>query len=100
MNFFSLVSTLVALAAASIYINYRYIRLPTMIGVMLVAWVGSLALIRAADRTWLAGGRTPRDTDRAGGALAERRGNHRAPQSGDGAIARTHRTCGIAKTGE
>ena len=100
MNFFSLVSTLIALAAVSSYINYRYIRLPTMIGVMLVALVGSLALIRAADRTWLAGGRSPRDTDRAGGALAERRGNHRAPQPGDGAIARTHRTCGIAKTGE
>ena len=47
MNFFSLVSTLIVLAAVSSYINYRYIRLPTTIGVMLVALVGSLALILA-----------------------------------------------------
>lgn len=47
MNFFSLVSTLIALAAVSSYVNYRYIRLPTTIGVMLVALVASLALILA-----------------------------------------------------
>ena len=49
MNFFSLVSTLIALAAVSSYVNYRYIRLPTTIGVMLVALVGSLALILAGS---------------------------------------------------
>ncbi|WP_291985994.1 sodium:proton antiporter [Candidatus Accumulibacter sp. ACC007] len=42
-----MVSTLIALAAVSSYINYRYIRLPTTIGVMLVALVASLALILA-----------------------------------------------------
>lgn len=47
MNFFSLVSTLIALAAVSSYVNYRYIKLPTTIGVMLVALVASLALILA-----------------------------------------------------
>jgi CPA1 family monovalent cation:H+ antiporter len=51
MNFFSLVSTLIVLAAVSSYINYRYIRLPTTIGVMLVALVGSLALILASSYT-------------------------------------------------
>jgi Na+:H+ antiporter len=49
MNFFSMVSTLIALAAVSSYVNYRYIRLPTTIGVMLVALVGSLALILAGS---------------------------------------------------
>lgn len=47
MNFFPLVSTLIALAAVASYINYRYIRLPTTIGVMLVSLLGSLALIIA-----------------------------------------------------
>jgi CPA1 family monovalent cation:H+ antiporter len=49
MNFFSMVSTLIVLAAISSYINYRYIRLPTTIGVMLVALVASLALILAGS---------------------------------------------------
>jgi len=49
MNFFSLTSTLIVLAAVSSYINYRYIRLPTTIGVMLVALVASLALILAGS---------------------------------------------------
>jgi Na+:H+ antiporter len=49
MNFFSMVSTLIALAAISSYVNYRYIRLPTTIGVMLVALVASLALILAGS---------------------------------------------------
>ena len=47
LSFFSLVSTLIALAAVSSFINYRYIRLPTTIGIMLVALVASLALIIA-----------------------------------------------------
>tara|TARA_R110001592_G_scaffold117996_3_gene320258 strand:- start:632 stop:1915 length:1284 start_codon:yes stop_codon:yes gene_type:complete len=45
MSFFSLVSILITLAAVSSYFNYRYIKLPTSIGVMLVALVGSLILI-------------------------------------------------------
>jgi CPA1 family monovalent cation:H+ antiporter len=49
MNFFSMVSTLIVLAAVSSYINYRYIRLPTTIGVMLVALVASLTLILAGS---------------------------------------------------
>lgn len=49
MNFFSMVSTLIVLAAVSSYVNYRYIKLPTTIGVMLVALVGSLALILAGS---------------------------------------------------
>ncbi|MGA9032503.1 MAG: sodium:proton antiporter [Sulfuricaulis sp.] len=45
MSFFSLVSILISLAAVSSYINYRYIKLPTTVGVMLVALVASLALV-------------------------------------------------------
>ena len=45
MSFFSLVSILIALAAVSSYVNYRYIKLPTTVGVMLVALVASLALV-------------------------------------------------------
>lgn len=44
-----MVSTLIALAAVSSYVNYRYIKLPTTIGVMLVALVASLALILAGS---------------------------------------------------
>ncbi len=47
LSLFSLVSVLISLAAVSSYLNYRYIKLPTTIGVMLVALVGSLALIVA-----------------------------------------------------
>lgn len=47
LSFFSLVSILITLAAVSSYINYQYIKLPTTIGVMLVALVVSLALIIA-----------------------------------------------------
>ena len=47
LSLFSLVSILISLAAVSSYLNYRYIKLPTTIGVMLVALVGSLALIVA-----------------------------------------------------
>ncbi|RUR35370.1 cation:proton antiporter [Vreelandella populi] len=45
MSVFSLVSILITLAAVSSYFNYRYIKLPTTIGVMLVALIASLALI-------------------------------------------------------
>ncbi|MGA7965146.1 MAG: sodium:proton antiporter [Gammaproteobacteria bacterium] len=45
MSFFSLVSILISLAAVSSYVNYRYIKLPTTVGVMLVALVGSLVLV-------------------------------------------------------
>ena len=45
MSFFSLVSMLVALAAVSSYVNYRYIKLPTTVGVMLVALIASLSLV-------------------------------------------------------
>ena len=45
MSLFSLVSILITLAAVSSYFNYRYIKLPTTIGVMLVALVASLTLI-------------------------------------------------------
>ncbi len=47
MNFFPLVSILISLAAVLSYVNYRYIKLPTTIGVMLVALVASLLLILA-----------------------------------------------------
>ena len=45
MSLFALVSILISLAAVSSYVNYRYIKLPTTIGVMLVALVASLALV-------------------------------------------------------
>ncbi|HKJ72857.1 MAG TPA: cation:proton antiporter, partial [Alphaproteobacteria bacterium] len=45
VSFFSLVSILISLAAVSSYVNYRYIQLPTTVGVMLVALVASLALV-------------------------------------------------------
>ena len=47
MSLFSLVSILIALAAVSNYVNYRYIKLPTTVGVMLVALIASLALVLA-----------------------------------------------------
>ncbi len=45
MRFFSLVSILITLAAVASYLNYRYIKLPTTVGVMLVSLVGSLTLV-------------------------------------------------------
>ena len=47
MSLFSLVSILISLAAVSSYLNYRYIKLPTTVGVMLVALVASLTLVLA-----------------------------------------------------
>jgi len=45
VSFFSLVSILISLAAVSSYVNYRYIKLPTTVGVMLVALIASLTLV-------------------------------------------------------
>lgn len=47
MSLFSLISILITLAAVSSYFNYRYIKLPTTIGVMLVGLFASLLLIVA-----------------------------------------------------
>ncbi len=53
MSFFALVSLLIALAAVSSYINDRFIKLPTTVGVMLVSLLGSLTLVLVGP---LAGG--------------------------------------------
>jgi CPA1 family monovalent cation:H+ antiporter len=45
MSLFSILSILVTLSALFSYINYRFIRLPTTIGLMLIALLMSLALI-------------------------------------------------------
>jgi CPA1 family monovalent cation:H+ antiporter len=45
LSLFSLVSILISLAAVSSYVNYRYIKLPTTVGVLLVAMVASLGLV-------------------------------------------------------
>jgi CPA1 family monovalent cation:H+ antiporter len=45
LSLFSLISVLISLAAVSSYVNYRYIKLPTTVGVMLVALVASLGLV-------------------------------------------------------
>ncbi len=45
MGLFSLISVLISLAAVSSYINYRYIRLPTTVGVMLVGLIASIVLV-------------------------------------------------------
>jgi len=47
LSFFALLSILISLAAMSSYINYRYLKLPATVGVMLVALVASLVLILA-----------------------------------------------------
>ncbi len=51
MSFFSLVSILISLAAISSFVNYRYIKLPTTVGVMLVGLIASLTLVLAAPYT-------------------------------------------------
>jgi len=51
MSFFSLVSILISLAAVSSYINHRYIKLPTTIGVMLVSLVASLLVVLVGPYT-------------------------------------------------
>jgi len=45
MNFFHVVSVLIVLSAAFGYINYRFLRLPHTIGMMLIALITSLGLI-------------------------------------------------------
>lgn len=47
MNILNTLSILITLAALFSYINYRYIRLPTTIGIMLIALLMSIALIIA-----------------------------------------------------
>jgi len=49
LSFFAIASILISLAAASSYINYRFLKLPTTVGVMLVALVASLLLILAGS---------------------------------------------------
>jgi len=51
MDFFQITSILIVLAAAFSYINCKYIKLPTTIGVMLIALITSLALISAGSIT-------------------------------------------------
>jgi CPA1 family monovalent cation:H+ antiporter len=45
MSLFPLVSILISLAAVSSYVNHRYIKLPTTVGVMLVGLVASIVLV-------------------------------------------------------
>jgi len=45
MNFFELSSVLIALAALFSFLNFKYLRLPTTIGIMLMALIVSLVLI-------------------------------------------------------
>ena len=45
MSVFEVIAVLLTLTASFSYVNYRFIKLPTTIGVMLIALVGSLALI-------------------------------------------------------
>ena len=45
MSLFEISSLLLSLAAAFAYLNYRFIKLPTTIGIMLLSLVLSLALI-------------------------------------------------------
>lgn len=47
MTVFQIVALLLSLTALASYVNYRFIRLPTTIGVMLVALLGSLGLLAA-----------------------------------------------------
>jgi len=56
LSLFSLVSILVSLAAVSSYLNYRYLKLPSTVGVMLVALIASLTLVLVGPYL---GGREP-----------------------------------------
>ncbi len=49
MTLFSLISLLVVMAALCSYLNYRYVRLPATIGVMVTALVASLLLLTAGS---------------------------------------------------
>lgn len=46
-----MVSLLIALAGVSSYLNYRYIKLPTTVGVMLVALIATLMLVLLGPHT-------------------------------------------------
>jgi CPA1 family monovalent cation:H+ antiporter len=50
LSLFSLMSMLIALAAVASYINYRYFKLPTTIGVMLIALLASLSILIAGPQ--------------------------------------------------
>ena len=45
MSLFQVIAVLLTLTAFFSYLNYRFIRLPTTIGVMLIALIASLSLI-------------------------------------------------------
>ncbi len=45
MSVFQVIAVLLTLTALFSYLNYRFIRLPTTIGVMLIALIASLGLI-------------------------------------------------------
>jgi ACR3 family arsenite efflux pump ArsB len=60
MSVFQVIAVLLTLTALFSYLNYRFIRLPTTIGVMLIALIASLALIvcsilGSASGRWLPG---------------------------------------------
>ena len=66
MNAFELTALVLTLAALFGYINYRFIKLPGYIGVMLIALLFSLALILAQHLGWnvaAQAGRTVRSID-------------------------------------
>ncbi len=52
MSLFEILAVLITLSALFSYVNYRYFRLPTTIGVMLIALVFSLVLILASYVGW------------------------------------------------
>lgn len=45
MNLFHILAVLISLAAVFSFFNYRYLRLPTAIGLMLIALLASLGLV-------------------------------------------------------
>ena len=45
MKLFHILSILISLSAVFSYLNYRYLKLPTAIGLMLIAMLASLALL-------------------------------------------------------
>jgi CPA1 family monovalent cation:H+ antiporter len=49
MTLFQIATTLICLAALFSYINHRYVRLPSVIGVMAIAVVGSIVLIALGE---------------------------------------------------
>ena len=45
MSVFQIIAVLLTLSALFSYLNYRFIKLPTTVGVMLIALIASLVLI-------------------------------------------------------